>query len=156
MTFKEAVEAAPHPVREKFRFGKQALNGHRNRVNCADSRRLTGSIDLDSALKREQPHATRWDYGLGYKPPRGREQAIWVEVHSATTGEVSKVLEKLQWLKDWLNGEAEDLKRLTDRAGEDIRYVWIASGKVRIPSHMPQARRLNQSGLPLKTRLELT
>ena len=70
MTFKEAVEAAPHPVREKYRSGKQALIGYRNRVNCADSRRLTGSIDLDSALKREQPHAARWDYGLGYRPPR--------------------------------------------------------------------------------------
>ena len=153
MTFRMAVEAAPPPVNGAYRPGKQALNGYRNRVNCADSRRLTGSMDLDSALKKEQAHAARWDYGLGYKPPRGREQAIWVEVHAATTGEVSRVLDKLQWLKDWLNGEAEDLKRLTDRAGADIRYVWIARGKVRIPSHLPQARRLNQSGLSLKTRL---
>ena len=52
MTFKEAVEAAPYPVKEKYRSGKQALNGHRDRVNCKDSRRFTGSIDLDSALKK--------------------------------------------------------------------------------------------------------
>lgn len=156
MTFEKAVKAAPHPVNGAYRRGKQAFeNKHRGLVTCDDPGRLTGSIDLDSSLKKELPNDTRWDYGLGYKPSRGGEQAIWIEVHSATTGEVTKVLEKLQWLQDWLNGEAELLKRLTDRAGKDIRYVWIASGRIRIPSHMPQAKRLNQNGLPLKTRLEL-
>ena len=156
MTYKKAVEAAPHPVNGMYRVGKQALeNRHRNLVSCGQPRRLTGSIDLDSALAPQRPDENRWDYGMGYKPPRGPEQAIWIEVHSATTSEVSKVLDKLQWLKDWLNGEAEQLRLLTERAGKDIRYVWIASGKMAIPSHMPQARRLKQSGLPLQTRLEL-
>ncbi len=156
MTFKEAVEAAPPPVNGKYRPGKQALeNRYRDLVTCDDPRRLTGSIDLDSALKRQRPNDRRWDYGLGYKPARGREQAIWVEVHSAKTSEVSAVIGKLRWLKDWLNGEAVQLRQLTERAGGDIRYVWIASGKNKIPPNSPQARRLNQRGLPLKTRLEL-
>ena len=156
MTFEQAVEAAPHPVNGEFCEGKQALeNNHRRLVTCGDTRRLTGSIDLDAALRRQRPNDPRWDYGLGYKPTSAPEHAIWVEVHSAKTSEVSPVLRKLQWLKDWLNGEAEHLRRLTDRASGDIRYVWIASGKNKIPSNSPQARKLNQSGLSLKTRLEL-
>ena len=67
MTFKEAVEAAPRPVNRAYHPGKQALKGHRKHVVCADSRRLTGSIDLDSALAQEPGYADkpRWDYGLG-------------------------------------------------------------------------------------------
>lgn len=157
MTFEQAVDAAPHPVSAAYRPGKQAMeNRHRNLVTCVDPHRLTGSIDLDSALRRRQPNDPRWDYGLGYRPANGREQAIWVEVHSAKTDEVSRVVRKLGWLKDWLNGEAEDLRRLTSRAGEDKRYVWIASGKNKIPGNSPEARILSRSGLPLVTRLELS
>ncbi len=158
MTFQQAVEAASDPVSGNFRPGKQALtNQHRRLVTCADPQRLTGSIDLDAALAAERAYAgdPRWDYGLGYRPVTGREQAIWVEVHSATTGEVSAVLNKLRWLKDWLNGEAEQLRRLTDRTGEDVRYVWIASAGVKITKNSPQARRLSQSGLRLAKDLAL-
>ncbi len=158
MTFRQAVEAAPPPVNAAYRAGKQALEKrHRSKVSCADLQRLTGSIDLDSALARQPGYANdpRWDYGLGYRPRNGQEQAVWVEVHSATTGEVSAVLNKLRWLRDWLNAEALPLKRLTDRAGGDIRFVWIASSGFNIPKTSPQFRRLNRNGLPLKSRLEL-
>ena len=158
MTFKQAVEAAPPPVNAAYRTGKQALkSGHRSKVTCADPQRLTGSIDLDSALAQQPGYAgkPRWDYGLGYRPSNGKEQAIWIEVHSATTSEVSAVLRKLQWLRDWLNAQAVPLKRLTDRAGRDIRFVWIASSGFNIPKNSPQFRQLNRSGLPLKSRLEL-
>ena len=156
MTFKQAVEAAPHPVNGKYRRGKQALeNTHRNLVQCDDSRRLTGSIDLDSALKQHRPNDPRWDYGVDYQPARGRERAIWVEVHSAKTSEVSTVLNKLQWLKDWLNEEAEDLRRLTDRAGKEIPYVWIASAGDNINRNSRQFRLLSQRGVRLQNRLAL-
>ena len=92
MTFREAVEDAPPPVNGAYRRGKRALeNRHRGCVTCEDSRRLTGSIDLDSALTQEPGYANapRWDYGLGYRPVNGPEQAVWVEVHSATTKKVS-------------------------------------------------------------------
>lgn len=150
MTFKEAVEKAPFPVNRAYRAGKQALaKKYRGRVTCADPRRLTGSIDLDSALQKTLAHAAkpRWDYGLGYKPTNGKEQAIWVEVHSATTKEVSAVLRKLQWLRDWLTSEAPELRQLTDFASSNCRFVWIASSSVRISRNTPQARRLSQSGL---------
>jgi hypothetical protein len=151
MTFKEAVEMAPPPVNRAYRAGKKALaNQYRSRVTCPDSRRLTGSIDLDSVLQKTPGHADkpRWDYGLGYRPANGKEQAIWVEVHSATTKEVSAVLKKLQWLRDWLNSGAQELRQLTDFASDNCRFVWIASSSVKISRNSPQARRLSQSGLP--------
>lgn len=150
MTFRQAVEDAPPPVSGAFREGIQALErSHRRHVTCGDPRRLTGSIDLDKALEREPGYAeaSRWDYGVGYRPRNGDEQAVWVEVHSATTREVSVVLRKLQWLRDWLNGNAEQLVRMTNATAEDRRFVWIASAGVRIPGNSPQARRLNASGI---------
>ena len=65
------------------------------------------------------------------------------------------MLRKLQWLRDWLNAEAGRLKRLTDHAGEDIRFVWIASAGDRISRNSPQFRRLSQSGLRLRKHLAL-
>ena len=151
MSFEKAVQAEPPPVSGAYRPGKQALeNRHRNLVTCEDPRRLTGSIDLNSALARQPGYANaaRWDYGLGYRPPAKRqEQAVWIEVHAATTGEVAAVLRKLQWLRDWLNDGAGRLKRMTDRAGSDIRFVWIASARVNIPPNSPQVRRLSQSAI---------
>lgn len=151
MSFERAVQAEPLPVNGAYRRGTQALeNRHRRLVTCEDPRRLTGSIDLDSALKKQPGHAgaARWDYGLGYRPPAGkREQAVWIEVHSATTREVSAVLGKLQWLRDWLNDGAGRLKRMTDRAAPDIRFVWIASAGVNIPKNSRQARELSQSAI---------
>lgn len=148
MTFREAVETASHPVSEAYRPGKQALKGeHRKLVDCAEPKRLTGSIDLDSTLMRETGHASapRWDYGLGYKPARGQEQAIWIEVHSATTQEVSRVLAKLEWLRTWLNSEGEQLRKLTERADSKIRFVWVASAGVKIRKGSRQAKQLSQS-----------
>lgn len=150
MTFRKAVEAAPQPVNRAYRPGKQALESrHRGKVSCADSRRLTGSIFLDSALAQEPGYTNkpRWDYGLGYKPENGRECAVWVEVHSATTSEVSAVLKKLRWLRDWLNTEAEQLMRMTNFSKGDVRFVWIASSSIKIPKNSRQARQLSQSGI---------
>ena len=151
MSFERAVRAEPPPVDGAYCKGMRALEKkHRKLVTCEDPRRLTGSIDLDSALARRPCHASaaRWDYGLGYRPPEEkREQAVWVEVHSATTGEVTAVFKKLRWLRDWLNAGAGRLKRMTDRADSDIRFVWIASAGVKIPRNSPQARLLSQSAI---------
>ncbi len=159
MTFRKAVKAAPPPVNVAYCCGIQALAGsHRKQVTCKNPRRLTGSIDLDSALKRVPGHASanRWDYGIGYRPGNGPERVIWVEIHSATEKEVSTVLKKLQWLRDWLNGEAEQLHRMTERADPDMRFVWIASSRVSIPGNSRRIRELNQKGIPsVKKMLQL-
>ena len=85
MTFREAVEAAQPPVSDAHREGKQALEGrHRAHVTCGNSRRLTGSVDLDKALEQEPgcASAPRWDYGFGYAPigePNGRSGSRFIQ-----------------------------------------------------------------------------
>ncbi len=133
-SFVDAVKAAPPPVPSALQQGKQALSrGHRAQVQCNDEARWTGSIELDEALRAEPQHASasRWDYGLGYKNPEGLESALWVEVHPAETGEVSTVLKKLRWLKEYLRADCPELWSLTGGTPEQLRFVWVASGRTR-------------------------
>jgi hypothetical protein len=149
-TFTDAVKAAPSPVAAALRSGKQALSrAHRRQVVCEDEARLTGSIDLDAALAQDPEHANanRWDYGLGYKDPGGRESAVWVEVHSAETSEVSTVIRKLRWLKDYLPTNCPALWALTRATREELRFVWVASGRYAILPNSPQIRALRAAGL---------
>src|SRR5262245_13396807 len=109
MTFHNATEQCTAEVRAAFRPGKQALKGsHAHQVQVGDENRIRGSIDLDTALAGLHEHAQspRWDYGIGYLPPSGgKEAAVWIEVHSASTGEVGAVLRKLAWLKNLLKSD---------------------------------------------------
>ena len=152
MSFEEAVRAAPAPVDRACRSGIQALKrADRSRIACADPRRLTGSIDLDSALVGEPGYANapRWDYGIGYTPRGAAHRAIWVEVHPASTGNVREVIHKLNWLQRWLRNEAPQLASLTVSDGRIRPYVWIATAGVHIPPNSPQARRLSREGLSM-------
>ena len=71
---------------------------------------------------------------------------MWVEVHTATTREVSAVIRKLEWLRTWLRTEAEHLNRLTDDVGQDS-FVWIATNGDHIPRNSPQFRRLQRTAI---------
>lgn len=94
------------------------------------------------------PHL--WDYGLGFRQLNGQEVAIWIEVHTASTTEVSVVLRKHAWLRGWLRDEAPALDELTQQGG---RFVWLATeAGVHIQANSPQARRLRQAGLDLPRR----
>ena len=134
------------------RPGKSALTrDHASQLDCADSSRWSGSLDIDAALRLvgEHARANRWDYGVGYVDPAGIERAVWIEVHSAETSEVAVVIRKLRWLKDYLATHALTLRQLT-LAGDDAqvaRYVWIASGRYNIPPNSPQLRSLATAGL---------
>ena len=118
MAFRNAFSAARPPLDHEYNVGKRALERrHGILVVCNDPTRLTGSIFLNFALAQfpEHAQAPRWDYGLGYKPQaNAEEQAVWIEVHSATTREVGAVLRKLKWLQDWLNSDAVQLKQMTN------------------------------------------
>ena len=98
-----------------------------------------------------------WDYGIGFRERDGREVALWIEVHPASTTEVSTVLKKLAWLQSWLRQEAPALHALSQRRSAGNNYFWLATGPGCISRrHSPQARRLRQAGLDLPRRtLEL-
>lgn len=149
MRFREAVIRTPQLGTDAYRPGKQALGKHGSRVVCRsgeESRRFTGSVNLDEALRDVYPNAPRWDYGLGVRTGRTPEIAVWIEVHPAYTSEVEAVLNKLEWLKNWLRENAEFLWELTCRNPKQA-YFWLASGGVHIPKTSPQARRLSQMGM---------
>ena len=155
MSFEEAVRAAPAPVDRAYRSGKRALaRKYRSQVICAEPRRLTGSIDLDSALSSEPGYANapRWDYGVGYKPRSAEERAIWIEIHPASTSNVREVISKVNWLRKWLRENARQLDLLTIEGGPIRSFVWIATTRVHIPQNSPQARQLAIAGLNMPRR----
>jgi hypothetical protein len=156
VTFEEAVRSASAPVSGAYRKGKQAIAGeHREQIRCSDTRRLTGSVDLDAALGEvaEFRDANRWDYGLGFREKAGHEVAVWVEVHPANPGEVRVVLRKLQWLKDWLSDGAAGLALLSQRESANGHFHWLATDTgTSIPPTSREARLLAQQGLRIPRR----
>jgi hypothetical protein len=160
VTFEDAVKTAPPPVSDAYQPGKQALKGeHRDQVACRDPRRFTGSVGLEAALNTSQGQMAMnpWDYGIGFREGDGREVALWIEVHPASTTEVSTVLKKLAWLQNWLSREAPALHALTSSRSAGKSYFWLATTSgVHITDTSPQARRLRLAGLDLPRRtLEL-
>ena len=107
--FKTAVLATPD-IAGCWRPGLQALLGeHRQKIDLSDHTLCEGSVDIDKSTADQGLYLreNRWDYVLGYE-----KQAYFVEVHSANTGEVSTVLKKLQWLKDWLLEHALEINKI--------------------------------------------
>lgn len=154
MTFADAVRSIPGPIGEACQSGKQALKGeHRDQVRCSNSRRFSGSINLEAAVLAvdgQEQQGNLWDYGLGFRERDGSESAVWVEIHPASTTEVSTVLKKLAWLQRWLHSEARELEALTHQEGRPARFIWLATASgVHIRPGTPQARRLQQAGLAL-------
>jgi len=149
MGFKQAV-AATQALEDAYRPGLGALrSADRHRIECANTRRLSGSVNLDEALAGTRPNDPRWDYGIGVRQGGRPERVVWAEVHPAATSNVKEVLRKLAWLKEWLGDSAPQLQRMP------AEFVWIASGGVAIPRHAPQFRRLAMSAIRFTRHLRL-
>ena len=145
MTFKKRVERT-EAIRDAYCKGIQALkSADRDRIVVADSRRLSGSIDLDAATRASQPNAARWDYGIGWIGTS--ETVYWVEVHPASSGaNFGEISGKLDWLLNWLSNEGCEFDGLR-------KYiVWIASGRSAFTRTSPQLRKLASRGLSFEGR----
>ncbi len=153
--FRDALGEIGPPVSAAYKLGLQALSQpHRGLVSCADGRLLTGSIDLDSALRKDRPNAPRWDYAIGYRHGAA-EHAVWIEVHGAQTGKVKEMIRKLDWLKDWLNADGQPLRRMTGTDDAVPAFVWLASGRLNLPPNSRQAKLARQKGIFPRKRLVL-
>ncbi|HBT78183.1 MAG TPA: hypothetical protein DEB39_14960 [Planctomycetaceae bacterium] len=147
ITFRDAVKKCP-AIGGGLCDGLQALSQqYRGKVRQSKNVRVTGSIDIDSTLKRQCPTDNRWDYGFGLasnaaKAPND-DRVSWVEIHPATAGDVKEVIRKLQWLKNWLQKNAPELNSLASK------YVWIPSKGNSIPPSSPQHRELASKGIVL-------
>ena len=154
MTFKKAVESATPPLNTAYQPGLQALSRkHSGKIQCTreTGATISGSIDIDAALKSTQPHASanRWDYGVGYRQTRSGESAIWVEVHGAVSDEVGTLVRKVTWLKNYLKQSAPALWQLTLKSPDTLRFVWLGTKSVHLPKNSPAYKRLNQAGITL-------
>lgn len=75
-----------------------------------------------------------------------------MEIHPAFTGEVPKMIAKLNWLKLWLKAKAPKIDTLPKSAPA---YHWVQSGKSAILPHSREAKLLAKYGLKPKPVLRL-
>ncbi len=135
-------------VKACYQQGLRAMGRNSSKVELSDTRKADGSLDVDACVARLYPDENRWDYVLGYDG-----KAYFVEIHPAQTSEISIVLKKLQWLKDWLNGKASAINQL--KAKERTPFYWVQSGKFNILKTSRQYRELVNAGLLPIAKLKL-
>lgn len=143
--FKEAVENTPE-IKSHYCTGLQAVKGsERKMISPEDTKKLSGSVDIDNALKNQDPDGARWDYAVGYE-----DKAYFVEVHPANTSNVQEMINKVEWLKKWLKEKATSLNAIREKT-----LYWIPSGKVNILKDSPQYKKLAQKSLKIVNPLQL-
>ncbi|ATV28290.1 hypothetical protein [Prevotella intermedia] len=130
LTFKEAVEATPD-VATGYHKGIEAFGKYTSKIKVPESSKIDGSLDIDATTSTFYPNESRWDYALCYD-----SEVFYIEVHSAITSEVTKIVKKLQWLKIWLAIKAPEINKLTSKTKHP--YYWVQSSKCNIPKHMRQ------------------
>ncbi len=143
MSFKTAIDETPL-LKDVFKDGLKALGANSSKVKPTNTQKCEGSVDIDAAVKSIYPNASRWDYAVGYDGI-----TYFIEVHTAKTDEVKSVLNKLQWLQDFLVRDAPNLNK------EKKRFHWIASSGNHLLPNSPQARQLAQKGIKIISQLTL-
>lgn len=136
--FKEAVEATPE-ISNCYQAGLTALGNNSQKITLGNNRDCSGSVFIDRCTEANRGPEPRWDYVFSY-----RNEAIFVEVHPAETGEVNAVLAKLRWLKSWLRDHAPLLEV---QKSKEHPYYWIASKSVHVLKGTPQYNRAAQERL---------
>jgi hypothetical protein len=142
LSFQSAVKKTTE-IKLCYKVGLQALKqDERNKIELDDPTKCGGSLFIDQCLinQKKYPDANRWDYAIDYK-----DEVFFIEFHSANTGQVDKVLKKLQWLKDWLITKAPEIDKLKSKT--KFPFIWIQSSDFHIPLHSSQYRKVVQMNL---------
>ena len=145
--FEKAVLGTPDTI-DCYKEGLQALTkAFKAKIILTNPSDCDGSVELDECVLKKYPQNNRWDYIIGYNG-----KAYFIEFHSANTGEVSVMLKKLQWLKDWLHNHAPEINKIKATEGS---FIWIQSNGNHILKGSAEERRIAQNGLKPVSRLEL-
>lgn len=139
-SFKQAVQSTIE-VKHCYCEGKQAIkNEEKGKVELIDPRQCGGSLFIDQCLLDQKLYTcdNRWDYAIDYKG-----EVFFFEVHTASSDQVSTVLKKLQWLKDWLNQKAPEINKLKSISA----YYWVQSSGYHILPNSVYERLVVQKGL---------
>ena len=148
-TLSAAIKQIPS-LTGKLKQGLQALRkNHRDAISPENSRKLSSSIDIDTALKSKYPNDHRWDYCIGVRKNRNADSLVWVEFHPANSHSVRDIVTKATWLKQWLAGPGKPLKRLMNTK-TDLR--WVPTGPVAIRQASKQGKILAQAGISFPKR----
>jgi hypothetical protein len=131
--------------------GRNGLQGMKSKDRvCVRADAPVGSIDVDDAFRHTEAQANRWDYGIGFEVDSAHF-AAWVEPHSATSsGEISVMIRKLQWMRDKLStDEFERLRKLTSRTTDRgwRSFWWVTQGRVGFRVGTREANRIAAAGL---------
>ena len=120
--FSEAINDAKHL---QLKVGLKALKPKegKSRIHLGKGVVALGSVAIDDDCKSAHPNDTRWDYVVGVNRA-SKPLAHYIEVHSACTNEVSKMAEKLEWLKQYIRAQA----KLSLIKSE---FHWVASERVK-------------------------
>ena len=142
MKFKQAVEQTPE-VKDAFRNGLQALRRRdKSHIAALDTRRITGSVDVDAAVNDLYQNDPRWDYAVGHRlANRDEEVVYWIEIHPANDRAVDEVLAKLEWLKRWLKDRAPKLNEM------QREFIWVSSGATSFTLTSPQQKSFSLLGI---------
>jgi hypothetical protein len=145
VSFRKAVNQTKS-IAQAYRKGLKALSADdRGRLSISDTRLLTGSVDIDSALKPTQPNAARWDYAIGWRRSSyAAERILWAEIHPVRSqANLSEIQRKLELLVAWLSNEGKKLRRF------ESEFICISSGETGFTMGSPQVRQLADRGLRL-------
>lgn len=142
MKFKAAVKKTPN-LGNAWRPGLQALRPEdKPHIKTEDTRRFSGSADIDTALRKVEPNANRWDFAISYRHTnRNSEFIYWIETHTGSDNQIKIVLKKLEWLKNWLRGDGKNFSSF----GGD--FLWVSSGYTFFTKGSKQVKELAQKGL---------
>lgn len=127
-------------IKDCWQNGLRALGKYSSKIILGNPLFCNGSLDLDNCVCELYPNANRWDYIICYD-----NEVYFIEVHSAHTSQVSVVLKKYKWLRDWLNISAPEIRKLISKSKQP--FYWIQTNGFAIPKHSPQYRQIKQSGI---------
>ena len=145
--FQVAVENTVD-VKNGFCEGIKAIKkSDRSKVHADDTKKIQGSLDIDTQVRTLYPEGPRWDYALSYD-----DKIYFFEVHPAETSEVDKVIKKVKWLKDWLKNKATEIDKLPK---SEHPYTWIQSGHYGILATANVTRKLAVAGITTANMLKL-
>lgn len=153
--FAKALDHAGGAIAAGFKQGLTALGSHSTKVTHKTPRWITGSLNFEEAVRSDPRMKDRklWDYAVGFKRTPKEERCVWVEVHSATTGNLPEVLQKHSDLEWFLKTHVPDLYKLTLLS--DDPYVWITEGRVDIRVGAPKEKVLQLAGIRMMRTLHL-
>ncbi len=142
MTFKEAVEKTKH-LENAFHTGLQALEQKcKAHIDAESTRKITGSVFVDKANQPHDLYGNRWDYGIAYQHSNLNEEFVyWVETHSASDSQVSKVIKKAEWLQAWFKSHGKLLSQF------EKSIVWVSSGATSYTLSSTQKKRMAELAL---------